>query len=355
MKKHNIVKKFFAVAAAAALTLSLGACTGGQTQDSQPPQNETQDVAGATQQPAGGKTYKVAIIKQMDHASLDEIAEAVEKRLDEIAAGNGVTIEYETTSGQNDQSTLKQLADQAIADKVDVIIPIATAAAKVAALSAEDTKTPVVFAAVSYPADEKVQLIGIDHVTGTSDALNTRFIIDMMLAQNPELKKVGLLYSLSEDNSAIPIAEAKDYLTEKGIAYSEQTANSNDEVIAAVSALIADGVDAVFTPTDNVIQSAELAIYESLIDAGIPHYGGADSFARNGAFAGSGVNYTLLGGQTADLAYDVLTKGMDSMEDYYLLEGGIITVNTETAAGLGADYSMFKDMGTLVEVQTTED
>ena len=37
------------------------------------------------------------------------------------------------------------------------------------------------------------------------------------------------------------------------------------------------------------------------------------------------------------------------------MDGGIITVNTETAAALNADYSMFKDMGTLVEVQTTED
>jgi len=41
------------------------------------------------------------------------------------------------------------------------------------------------------------------------------------------------------------------------------------------------------------------------------------------------------------------------MEDYYLMEGGIITVNTETAAVIGADYSVFKDMGTIVEVTTS--
>lgn len=354
MKKRNIVKKFFAVAAAAALSLSLCACNGGTVSSSDGPDVTAGNSSDPTQ-PSGGQTYKVAIIKQQDHASLDEIAEAVEKRLDEIAAQNGITIQYETSSGQRDEGMMKQLADQAIADGVDVIVPIATTAAKIAALSAEESKTPVVFAAVSYPDEENVGLTGIDYVTGTSDALNTKAIIDLMLAQNPELKKVGLLYSLSEDNSVRPIAEAKAYLDSKSIPYSVQTANSNDEVVAAAAALIADGVDAIFTPTDNVIQSAELAIYETLIDAGIPHYGGADSFARNGAFVGCGVNYTLLGSQTADLVYDVLTKGMDSMEDYYLLEGGIITVNTETAAGLDADYSMFKDMGTLVEVQTTED
>ena len=177
----------------------------------------------------------------------------------------------------------------------------------------------------------------------------------MMLAQNPDTAKVGLLYSLSEPNSEVPIAEAKAYLEEKGIAYSEATANTNDEVIAAASSLIAEGVDAVFTPTDNIIMAAELAIYEDFIDAGIPHYTGADSFVRNGAFATCGVNYTDLGAQTADLAYEAMTQGMDGMEDVYQVAGGIITVNTETAQGLGIDYAVFDSMGEVVEVQTTVD
>ena len=289
----------------------------------------------------------------MDHASLDEIANAVEEELDAIAAKNGVTIEYETYSGQGDQSTLTQIGTQAVADGVDAIIPIATLAAQVMATCAEDTKTPVVYAAISDP--EAAELTGIDYVTGTSDALNTTFIMDMMLAQNPDVQKVGLLYSQSEANSTKPIADAKAYLDEKGIAYEEKTANTNDEVITAASALIADDVDAVFTPTDNVIMAAELAIYENLAEAGIPHYTGADSFVRNGAFATCGVNYTDLGHQTADLAYDAMTKGMDDLEDYYLMDGGIITVNTETAAALGIDYSVFNDMGEVVEVTTTEE
>ena len=177
----------------------------------------------------------------------------------------------------------------------------------------------------------------------------------MMLAQNPEIQTVGLLYSMSEPNSTKPIAEAKAYLEGKGIAYEEFTATTNDEVIAAAGALIAAGVDAVFTPTDNKIMDAELAIAPDLAEAGIPHYTGADSFVRNGAYATCGVNYTRLGAEAADLAYEVLVNGIADKEDYYLSEGGIITVNTETAAALGLDYSLFADMGELVEVTTTED
>ena len=358
MKKRNVMKKFFALAATAALCLSLAACSDPSAQntqqsqggeDSQPPASS----AGEENTPAG-ESYQVAIIKQMDHASLDEIAAAIEARLDEIAAENGVTIEYTTTSGQGDQTILKQLADQAIADGVDAIIPIATTAAQVAAVSAEDSQTPVVYAAISYP--ETANLTGIDYVTGTSDALDTQLILDMMLAQNPDVASVGLLYSLSEPNSEVPIAEAKEYLEGKGIAYIEQTAATNDEVIAAASALTAAGVDAIFTPTDNIIMAAELAIYEDLADAGIPHYTGADSFVRNGAFAACGVNYTNLGAQTADLAYQAITQGMDSMEEVYQLPGDTITVNTETAGALGADYSMFEGMAAnLVEVTTTKE
>ena len=337
MKKLN---RALSLSTAAALALSLTACSGGTSGTADTPTANASASTGGS-----GGTYTVAVIKQMDHASLDEIADAIAARLDEIAAENGVTIQYEVTSGQGDQTVLRQLADQAIADGVDTIIPIATTAAQVAAVSAEESQTPVVFAAISYP--ETAELTGIDYVTGTSDALDTDLILDMMLAQNPDLQSVGLLYSLSEPNSEVPIADAKAYLDEKGIAYTEATANTNDEVIA--------GVDAVFTPTDNIIMAAELAIYEDFINAGIPHYTGADSFVRNGAFATCGVNYTDLGAQTADLAYQAMIEGMDSLEDYYQVAGGLITVNSETAEALGIDTSVFESLGEVAAVTTTEE
>lgn len=299
-------------------------------------------------------SYTIAVVKQLDHASLDEIANAVTAELDAIAAEKNIEIKYEVYSGQNDQTTLKQIGDQVIADGADAIIPIATLAAQTMVVCAEETKTPVIFAAVSDP--EGSDLTGFDYVTGTSDALNTTQILDMMFAQNPDIKKIGLLYSTSESNSEKPIAEAKKYIEGMPEVFAvEATGNTRDEIITAASVLIAEGVHAVFTPTDNVVMDAEIAIKDALIEAGIPHYAGADSFVRNGAFATCGVNYTDLGTKTADLAYEALTKGMDDLKDFYLMDGGIITVNTETAAALGADYSVFDMYGDITEVTTTED
>lgn len=299
-----------------------------------------------------GKTYHVTIVKQLDHASLDQIADAITKELDALAKKNNVTIDYgEVQSGQNDQTTIKQITDQAVSDGTDAIIPIATLAAQTAYVSAEESETPVIYAAVSDP--KAAELTGLKNVTGTSDALNTKQIIDMMLSVNPDIKTVGLLYSKSETNSTNPIKEAKDYLDEKGIRYVEATGNTNDEVVTAASSLISDKVDAVFTPTDNVVMAAEASIADKFADAGIPHYTGADSFVTAGAFATCGVNYDDLGKKTADLAYEAITKGFDDLKDSYTMDGGIITVNTDTAKKLGVDYSSFKDFGKVVEVTTS--
>ena len=344
MKHYNLMKKLTAAAVSVSMALSLAACSngGGQT-------GSASSGSGAP----SGDGYKIAVVKQMDHASLDEIADAITARLDAIAEENNITIDCQVYSGQDgSQDLLNQIGTQVIADGVDAIIPIATTAAQLMAVAAEQSKTPVIFSAISDP--EAAEMTGIDYVTGISDALNTQFILDMMLAQNPDLKSVGLLYSLSEPNSTKPIAEAKAYLDSKGIKYVEATGNTTDEVISAVSTLKGQ-VDAVFTPTDNVVMKAELANAPTFIEMGLPHYTGADSFVRNGAFATCGVNYTDLGTKTADLAYRALTEGMDGLDDYYLMDGGIITVNTETAAALGIDYSVFDSMGQVVEVTTTED
>lgn len=343
----NTMKKLTALAAASALTLSLAACGGGTASTPAPT-----GTAAAENTATGSEGYKVAVVRQLDHASMNEIRDAITAELDAKASELGVEISYEDFNGNNDPSTLAQIGAQIIADGYDAIIPIGTTAAQQMAAVAEESETPVIYGTVSYP--EVAGLTGISYVTGTSDALNVELLLDMMLAQNPNVETVGLLYSTSEVNSAPAIETAKAYLDEKGISYIDKTGNTTDEIVAAVNSML-DQVDAVFTPTDNVVQAAELAIAPTLIEAGIPHYAGADSFVRNGAFATCGVNYSDLGAQTADLAVEVLQSGTVPT-DFITVSGDIITVNTETAAALGVDYTMFQDMGaSLVEVQTSQE
>ena len=345
------MKKFIAVMTAAAMLTSLSACGASASTASSAAESTASSAAAdsTTGSTADATTYTVAIVQQLDHASLDEIRTAIEAELDAKAAEKGITIEYKDFNGQNDATTLNQIGTQVVSDGYDAVIPIATLAAQCMATACESTKTPVIYAAISDPA--AADLTDIDYVTGTSDALNTQSIMDMIFAVQPEAKTIGLLYSNSEANSTTPIAEAKAYLDAKGIAYVEKTGNTNDEIMTAANALVGQ-VDAVFTPTDNVVMAAAAAVSETLTNAGIPFYTGADSFVTAGAFATCGVNYTELGTYTADMALDILETG--TVPEYHVMDGGIITVNTETAAALDLDYSAFNDLaGTVVEVETT--
>lgn len=308
-------------------------------------------ASGEAAHPNGEETYRVAIVQQLDHSSLDEIRTAIAAQLNDLAKEMGVSLIIDEYNGQNDNSLLNQIGAQVMDKKTDLIIPIATLAALSMVTAAEGTDTPIVYAAISDP--ESAGLTGLPTVTGVSDALNTGFILDMMLAAQPDVKTVGLLYSNSEVNSVTPIAEAKAYLDAKGIAYLEKTGNTAGEITEAVSSL-AGRVDAVFTPTDNAVMAVEAAVAEILNGAGIPHYTGADSFVLSGAFATCGVNYTELGTKVGDMAFDILMGG-EIPADFHVMDGGIITVNTETAKAVGVDYSGFAAMAnTVKEVVTGE-
>ena len=287
---------------------------------------------------------RIAIVQQMDHASLDEIRTAIEGRLTEIAQEQNLSLSYKSFNGQNDASMLGQIGAQIVTDDYDAVIPIASLAAQCMVTATEGHSIPVIFAAISDP--EQAGLAGIPGVTGISDALNTPFILDMAFAVDPEIRTVGLLYSNSEANSATPIAQAKEYLEARGIAYLEKTGNTTDEIVTAANALVGR-VDAVFTPTDNVVMGAAGAVEEILNNAGIPHYTGADSFVSSGAFATCGVNYTELGAEAANMAAEVLTKGI--CPSYRVMDGGIITVNAKSAAQIGIDYSPFFQMANTVK------
>ena len=344
------MKKLFTAALSLVMSLSLlASCSSSPAQSGGTSGSAS---AGSAMSVGETKTFKVAIVQLMDHASLDEIRSASEEELTarSYQEGSQYVFQFDSFSGQNDATVLNQIGSQVVSGGYDAIIPIATLAAQCMANATEGTDIPVVYAAISDPAAAGLE--DIDNVTGTSDALNTPFILDMMLTANPDVKTVGLLYSNSEPNSATPIADAKAYLESKGIAYVEKTGNTTDEILSAANALVGQ-VDAVFTPTDNVVMGAAGAVAEILNEAGIPHYTGADSFVKAGSFATCGVNYTELGAYTADMAADILEGG--EIPAYHVMDGGIITVNREAAEKVGIDANVFSSMaGQVVEVETEQ-
>ncbi len=322
------MKKIFAFALCALLLLSaLTACGKPAAQD--------------------GVTYTVGICNYVDDASLNQIVENLRARLETIGEEKNVTFEILYDNCNADAGLMSQIISNFQTDEADLLVAVATPVAIAMQAATEEDGTPVVFAAVSDPVSvglvDSLEKPGAN-LTGTSDYLNTNAIMDMILAHQPDAKKIGLLYDVGQDSSATPIAHAKEYLDAHGVEYIERTGTTVDEVALAAQALVTDGVDAVFTPTDNTIMKSELTIYETFADAGIPHYTGADSFALNGAFLGYGVDYANLGVETANMIAEILLDGKKPAElPVRTFDNGTATINEEICAKLGYNFDALQE------------
>ncbi len=368
MKLRNV----FAMITAAAMTLSLAACSGQNTASSTSSASSDSSSSAASEssvssekstasEESSGASYTIGICNYVDDASLNQIVENINARLAEIESEQGITINVKYDNCNADANVMNQIIANFAADNVDLMVGVATPVAMAMQSATEDSKTPVVFAAVSDPVGAGL-VASLEepgsNVTGSSDNLDTNSVMNLIFAQNPDAKKIGLLYDVGQDSSTAAIEHAKAYLDDKGVEYVERTATTAEEVALAAQALVSDGVDAVFTPTDNTIMKAELAIYETFADAGIPHYTGADSFALNGAFLGYGVDYANLGRETADMIASILTEGKDpATTPVITFDNGTATVNTEICEKLGLDFDTvseaFAPYCTRVEEITT--
>ena len=295
--------------------------------------SKEEDVSGET------KTFKVGICNYVDDASLNQICDNITERLQELGRENGVQFNINYDNANADANVMNQIVTNFIADKVDLMIGVATPVAMNMQALTEDNEIPVVFAAVSDPLAAGL-VDSLDrpgkNITGTSDYLDTGAIIDLILALKPEIRKVGLLYDVSQDSSKTAIDQARDLLSTKGIEVIERTGTSVDEIRLAAQSLISEKVEAIFTPSDNTVMTAELSIYEELAKAGIPHFAGADSFALNGAFAGYGVDYANLGRVTAEMVCDILVNGeTPATTAVKTFDSGIATINTNVCDMLG--------------------
>lgn len=368
MKLRNV----FAMITAAAMTLSLAACSGQSTASSTSSASSDSSSSATSEssvssekstasEESSGASYTIGICNYVDDASLNQIVDNINARLAEIESEQGITINVKYDNCNADANVMNQIIANFAADNVDLMVGVATPVAMAMQSATEDSKTPVVFAAVSDPVGAGL-VASLEepgsNVTGSSDNLDTNSVMNLIFAQNPDAKKIGLLYDVGQDSSTAAIEHAKAYLDDKGVEYVERTATTAEEVALAAQALVSDGVDAVFTPTDNTIMKAELAIYETFADAGIPHYTGADSFALNGAFLGYGVDYANLGRETADMIASILTEGKDpAATPVITFDNGTATVNTEICEKLGLDFDTvseaFAPYCTRVEEITT--
>lgn len=256
-------------------------------------------LTGCTIDPASAKAevYKIGIVQPMDHPSLNQIRDTIVSELQAQGLGDMVEITLQNANG--DMNLLQSIMQNLVGDGVDMIVPIATPSAQ-AAMSATN-EIPIVFSAVSNPIEAglvKSFTETTGNITGVSNSIPVADIFELSRILTPEVETYGFIYNSSEINSAASIEKAKAYCDKNAITYKEVSITGTADLHQAVSSLV-DEVDAFFTPNDNTVASAMATYVQIAAEAGIPIYVGADSMVKDGGLATVGIDYTVLGKQTA--------------------------------------------------------
>ena len=323
------MKKIFAVMLAVIMMLAFAGC--GKTQ------NEKNSV------------LKIGIIQYMSHPSLDNCYNGVISALE--SSGLQYTVDYQIGSGNSADSDCTNFAKNMVAANYDMIIAIATPAAKSAFAATDDTEIPVIFCAVSDPVAaglvESMDAPGY-LCTGTSDVLDLEAQVALIKAMQPEVKSIGILYTSSEDNSITNLKNFKAICDKEGIEVVATAVQGASDIPSAAEEL-ASKVDCINNFTDNNVVNNLSVVLTAADKYGIPVYGSEEEQVINGCLASVSIDYVALGKVTGEMAVSVL-KGEDA---------STMAVKTITEATPVINSSVLKKLGLSTpegysEVKTVE-
>jgi len=285
---------------------------------------------------ADEKVPYIGIIQQMEHVALDQAREGFIQALKDKGYEDGVNIKLNYQNGQGDKSNLATIADQFVGDNADLVLAIATDAAKTMAGKTETI--PVLGTAIT---DYVIALLAESNekpgynISGTSDMNPVESQIALIHELFPDAKTVGVLYTSSEDNSVLQAQMAKAAIEKLNLAYTEVTVTNTNDVQQATQQIVTQ-CDAIYIPTDNVFASAMPIVYGVVADSKTPVITGEAGMAMAGGLATLGLQYYDLGYQTGLMAVEVLNGAdVSTMPIQFANSGYAYTFNKTMADEIG--------------------
>ena len=287
--KHT--KSLSALALVAAGALALSGCAA-----SEPAASASDDL------------ITIGISQIVQHQALDDAREGFKQAFADAGYVEGTDIEFDEQNAQGEQATASTIAAKFAADKVDLVLAIATPTAQAAAQTIIDI--PVLFTAVTEPEEaglvESWEKPG-SNISGTSDLNPVKEQLELIQEILPGAKSVGIIYSSGEVNSDVQVELAKEAADDLGLTIKEATVTNSSEVAQATVSL--GDVDAIYIPTDNRVTEGLEAVIQYSEANQIPLFGAENGQVERGAIATYGISYTDLGYQTGQMAIRILEDG----------------------------------------------
>ena len=281
--------------------------------------------------------YRIGIGQFAQHGSLDNCYTGFVEGLAEAGLVEGENLTIDPQNAQADMGIAQQIAAQFAAEKVDMMVGIATPMAQ-ACYNAADGAIPTIFTAVTDPVAAgfvKEDGTAAGEVTGTSDALPVEAQLKMIRAMLPDATKIGILYTTSEVNSISAIAEYKALAPAYGFEIVESGISTTADIPLALDALLSK-VDCLTNLTDNTVVSALALVLDKANAAGKPVFGSEIEQVKLGCAAAEGLDYIALGRQTGLMAAKVLKGEAKAIEiPYEIITEPQLYVNSEALAKFG--------------------
>lgn len=277
--------------------------------------------------------YKIGISQFAEHASLDNCREGFLQGLEQAGLQEGVDYTLHIQNAGGDPALASQIGDGFSAEKVDLMVGIATPSAVACYAAAEERNTPVIFTAITDPVGAKLDS---GNVTGTSDVLPVEAQLQLIRTLQPEAESIGLIYTTSEPNSVYSVGVYEALAADYGFTMETLGVTSQPEVSQAVDTLLSRGVDCLTNITDNTVTGVLPSTLEKAREAGIPIYGSEVEQMKLGCVAGAGLDYLQLGIQTGKMAAQVL-RGEAACEDlpFQSIEEYQLYINSDALAEMG--------------------
>jgi hypothetical protein len=293
--------------------------------------NKNDAANGKTQNNSQQKAkFKIGVTQFMTHPSLD----LVKKGFEDAIKQAGIDADFDEKNANGEVSTATLIANNYKADKKDLVFGIATPSAQ--QLANNITDIPVLFSAVTDPASAKILN---SNVTGTSDKVdNVSQQLDLLLKLNPNVKKIGVLYNPSEQNSLVQIAEIQKRAKEKKLEVVLQGITNFGELAQSTKNLLTQ-VDALYLPTDNLVVSGMQLITSEAISAKKIVVVSENSSVGIGALFTMGIDYYQLGKRTGQMAVEILNGKPVSQVPFETSKQLKLYVNEKTAKALGIDIN----------------
>lgn len=280
------------------------------------------------------KMVNVGIVQYTEHIALDRAREGFLAGLKDL----GYKVNADEVNIQQDMTLIPSTASKFQADKVDLVYALSTPVAQ--GMKASITDTPIIFNAVTDPIS--AELLG-DNITGVSNYFPLKRQMELFLEEFPDVKTLGVLYSIGEANSEVLIKELRQVCQELGLNLEEVAVNSTNDVSQAMTSLISK-IDGFVMITDNLAASAAPVIANSLKEAKIPSFAGEPGPVESGILISDGIDYIELGRQAAKMADQIIQGSKPSdIEVFYMKEASrFVNKTTADSLGISEDSSIYE-------------